>query len=210
MLEKPHKKLDRRVRRTRKLLREALMDLVVEQGYESITVQDIADRADIARTTFYMHYRDKEDLLTNMLDDLFEELIAEVPLDGVTLDTMRHNAETTGQSVDSGIDFWFVDQHRAFFKTMLGKNGSAFFVHFFRERAKEIIIQFLPQMVGDTQPNLPHDFVMSYVTGATMGVYNWWLEQHPELSYEEVDKMHTAMLFKGMLWALGAEDEDTP
>jgi AcrR family transcriptional regulator len=54
---------DRRVRRTRSALIDAFLGLVVEKGYEKITVQDILDRADIGRSTLYAHYRDKEALL---------------------------------------------------------------------------------------------------------------------------------------------------
>ena len=59
----PEKK-DRRTRRTRQLLRSALLSLLKEKRYEEISVQDIIERADVARSTFYMHYVDKDDLLT--------------------------------------------------------------------------------------------------------------------------------------------------
>jgi len=52
------KKSDRRIGRTRRLMHEALMALIVEKGYEAVTVQDILDRADVGRSTFYAHYRD--------------------------------------------------------------------------------------------------------------------------------------------------------
>ena len=54
---------DRRVQRTRALLLSALLDLIVEQGYEEITVQDIVDRANVGRSTFYAHFLDKRELL---------------------------------------------------------------------------------------------------------------------------------------------------
>src|SRR5260370_17924001 len=54
---------DRRVQRTKKLLHKALMSLILEKKYESITVQEILDRADVGRSTFYMHFRDKDELL---------------------------------------------------------------------------------------------------------------------------------------------------
>jgi AcrR family transcriptional regulator len=59
----PEKK-DRRTRRTRQLLRSALLSLLKEKRYDEISVQDIIERADVARSTFYMHYVDKDDLLT--------------------------------------------------------------------------------------------------------------------------------------------------
>ena len=73
---------DRRVRRTRAALRDAFLALVSEKGYEKITIQDILDRADVGRSTFYVHYRDKEALLIALFDamrDQLERELADIP-----------------------------------------------------------------------------------------------------------------------------------
>ena len=73
---------DRRVRRTRKLLHDAFISLAIEKGYEKTTIQDILDRADVGRSTFYVHYPDKEALLTASFDEMHEQLerqLADVP-----------------------------------------------------------------------------------------------------------------------------------
>ena len=62
------KKLDPRVIRTRSVLRDSLMILIREMGYDAITVQHITDRARLNRATFYLHYRDKQDLLTQITE----------------------------------------------------------------------------------------------------------------------------------------------
>src|SRR6476659_8968394 len=61
---------DRRVARAKRALKEALTDLILEKGYEAVTVQDIIDRADVGRSTFYDHLTHKEDLLMAILSDL--------------------------------------------------------------------------------------------------------------------------------------------
>ena len=66
----PQKIPDRRVQKTRKLLQEALIDLVAEKGYESVTIQEVLDRANVGRSTFYAHFPDKEHLLHSILDRL--------------------------------------------------------------------------------------------------------------------------------------------
>src|SRR3990172_850885 len=71
-------KTDRRVSRTRHALREALLSLMEEQDYNAITVEEITARADLGRTTFYLHYRDKEDLLLEELADLVHELTEQI------------------------------------------------------------------------------------------------------------------------------------
>jgi AcrR family transcriptional regulator len=65
------KKLDPRIRRTRKLLNRAFLDLMQEKGFQSITVQDITDRAEVNRATFYAHYEDKYDLLDSFTRENF-------------------------------------------------------------------------------------------------------------------------------------------
>jgi hypothetical protein len=67
---------DRRVRRTRE--RSALLSLIQEKGYDRIKVQDILDRADVGRSTFYAHYRDKDDLLQSGFEDVRAALAAEM------------------------------------------------------------------------------------------------------------------------------------
>ena len=56
--------MDRRVRRTRRQMRDALLALVMEHGYESVTIQQITDKADLSRATFYLHYKEKDERLT--------------------------------------------------------------------------------------------------------------------------------------------------
>src|SRR5580698_3766408 len=66
-------KLDRRAWRTRNALGDALIELMQEQPFKSVTVQDVLNRAKVGRSTFYMHYRDKDDLFLSDVEDFFEK-----------------------------------------------------------------------------------------------------------------------------------------
>jgi AcrR family transcriptional regulator len=66
---------DRRVKRTKKLLQDAMVELILENGYSKVSVQDIVDRADVGRTTFYAHFQDKEDLLMSGFELLHREIV---------------------------------------------------------------------------------------------------------------------------------------
>ena len=66
-------KTDRRVQRTRELLESALIELIGERGYDAITIQDIVDRANVGRTTFYMHYSGKEKLFMSCHEGILSE-----------------------------------------------------------------------------------------------------------------------------------------
>src|SRR3954451_9882475 len=67
---------DRRVRRTQRVLAQALIALTLEKGYANITIRDITERAGVGYATFFRHYRDKDELLYEMLDVVLEELTA--------------------------------------------------------------------------------------------------------------------------------------
>jgi AcrR family transcriptional regulator len=91
-----HSRPDRRVGKTRKALREALTDLILERGYESVTVQDLIDRADVGRSTFYAHFIDKDDLLMSIFAELqvpgpdTSRWTPDDPAFSWTLDLFRH------------------------------------------------------------------------------------------------------------------------
>src|SRR3954453_2919872 len=70
----PQNVLDQRVTRTRKNLRTALVTLILERGWDATSVMDVCGRAAVGRSTFYLHFADKEDLLVSGFDDLLEEL----------------------------------------------------------------------------------------------------------------------------------------
>src|ERR1041385_7377782 len=80
----PHlkKKIDVRVRRTRDALGDALVDLMLEKPFASITVQDVLDRAQVGRSTFYSHYSDKNDLLMSDADEFFESIAMALSVHG--------------------------------------------------------------------------------------------------------------------------------
>src|SRR5205823_9399093 len=70
---------DRRVRRTQQLLAKALIALTLEKGYETVTIRDMTERADIGYATFFRHYRDKDDLLQDVMDVVLAEFIELLP-----------------------------------------------------------------------------------------------------------------------------------
>src|SRR5208283_550628 len=102
---------DRRIQRTRQLLLSSLLELILEKGYETITVQDIIDRANVGRSTFYSHFQDKEHLLlsgSERLGDLLEEFRA------------RSGAGESNWDLSLAI-FRHAEQQRQAFKALLGR-----------------------------------------------------------------------------------------
>jgi AcrR family transcriptional regulator len=174
-------KTDRRVRRTRELLRSALHSLIEEKGYDSITVQDILDRADVGRSTFYAHYRDKEDLLRSGFEDIRSALAAE-----------RDAAATAGQShvqflQPTLVVFQHVGRYRHQWKSLVRKGGADLVIRILRESATDLVREhFRCHFPAEKGNQTQMDAAVQFVVGALMGLLSWWLDNDVTYSAEEI------------------------
>ena len=178
------KSRDKRVERTLNDLRTALLRLMVERGYEPLTVQDILDRAGVGRATFYQHFRGKDDLLRRSLEPLREHLweewkfaVAEAgeggaPL-GFVLPFLRH-----------------VDSHRALYRATVGRESWAI-VH---REIKRMLTEFVTESVnGVRTKRLAAEVAPQYVAGALLNAVVWWLESRSKATAEEMNEIFVQM-----------------
>lgn len=168
------RKVDPRIIRTRHLMRDALVSLIDERGYESITVHDITDRATINRATFYLHYRDKQDLLISSTDDILEELITNLE----TTDTAEVSFADLEEPPSSFVGmFEQIAKHADFYRVMLSKQHMPYFVM----RVQEVLAGFVQEglssvLAKDNELSVPREMVIRYTASAFLGVMIWWLE----------------------------------
>jgi AcrR family transcriptional regulator len=184
-------KVDRRVRRTRQLLREALLALIVEKGYEHVSVQDILDRADVGRSTFYAHYRDKEELLLSGFDESFAAFV-----------------ETTISASDNGrvrflepalVLFQHADGHRHIWKALVGKQSSEVVLRYLREHLAEVISQHLRQQINNpVADELVFAATVQYTVNALIGVLAWWTETDAPYTPEELHRLFVRLSSTGI------------
>ena len=113
---------DRRVRRTRAALNEAILSLLLEKPYEAITIQAIAERADLNRATFYLHYGSKEELLVAALESQFDALVAQGP--GASPEQPIWAVE---DDIRQTLDY--VAEHAALYKVLLSERGTAYLMN---------------------------------------------------------------------------------
>jgi AcrR family transcriptional regulator len=172
-------KEDLRVRRTRKRIQEALIELTVEKGYNRVTVQDIVERAVINRSTFYRHYLDKDDLLSKYMDEVT----------GVTFKDDDADEPHDQQGIPSGL-IKLLNHTRAFsefYRIMLGANGHPLVSDRLRRKIESrirllIIIKGVKQDVKS--PFL--DMQLKYISGAGIGAILWWVENGTPSTSEEL------------------------
>ncbi len=179
---------DRRSRRTQQLLGTALVELMLEKKYESITVQDIIDHADVGRSTFYAHYLDKEDLLATQFERIGQqvELTAEgkyvlLPI----LEVFRHAQE----------------QYRLFSALFRGRSADLIF-KVMHEHLDEYLEIELQQKLGEQLSPIPLPIVAHYTTGAFLTLLKWWLEKNMPIPPEEMDDYFRKLVIPGLEDAL--------
>src|SRR5215471_3308758 len=173
---------DRRVRRTQATLQRALIDLVQERDLSQITVADVADRADVSRSTFYDHYQDVHELAeaacTSMLDDMFGYVLA--------LDTARPHSSDFQEDPDPALTGFFAHfaEHAGLYRSLLGPAGSARVIEHVRRRTTAAAHYSgrlapagatpPPQTAGS--PGFPLDVPAAFVAGALLGVATDWIQ----------------------------------
>ncbi|WP_164667214.1 TetR/AcrR family transcriptional regulator [Virgibacillus doumboii] len=163
---------DRRVIRTQKLLKNALVELIDEVGFDKITVQDISNRATVNRATFYLHFHDKYDLLDQSMEEVINEL------------HNSFNAPDNNYRFDSGHPypifinlFEKVAEHANFCRVMLTKSNMSSFKSNLQSIFHEFISKGLQQFVPDDRKlTASREFVVVYVESAFLGTVTWWLE----------------------------------
>ena len=175
---------DRRVRRTRQLLRDALMELTLERGYDHVTIQDILDRADVGRSTFYAHYRDKDDLLVSEFEALHPAWGAEAGGAG--------GAETGADPRSGLLDplraaFRDAGANRRQFKAVLGRQGSEKIRQLLPEplskMVRELVLAGYPDWRGDEQQVAA---AVHFIVSAFLGTLTWWLDTDAPFTADEI------------------------
>ncbi len=186
---------DRRLKRSRRLLSSALTELLQEKRYIDITVQDIIDRADVGRTTFYTHYRDKEDLLVSSLEDVLVSFIHHM------------DQEDEGPGLLSTVEFFrHVKEHQNLYKAMFSGQGMALLFNQGQAMISQKIeehLKSLPRRQADQ--SIPVPFVSNYLAGAFLVMLKWWIDHKLAYSPEQIDAMYQQLVMPGTLKALGIE-----
>jgi AcrR family transcriptional regulator len=184
-------KVDRRVRRTRELLRGALIALILEKGYERVTVQDIIDRADVGRSTFYAHFRDKEDLLVFGLEELRGAFQPEQEDPG-------GGAKARADSPTLAV-FEHFARHREVWRAMVGKRGAEAFVRYLHRFLADLLRAQLAARAPKEETQVPLEAVVEFAVNALVGLgVRWWLENDLPYTAQEMDQLYRRLTEPGI------------
>ena len=182
---------DRRVRRTRVLLQNALTSLMIEKGYEAITVQDIIDRADVGRATFYAHFADKQSLLTSRLEDLRARLLHE---QRAALASVRNGAHAFSFSRAM---FEHATDSLPLWRALAGKESGAFVLSRIHDMLRDLVRNDLTAL-GYSQRGAERDALVEFLTGGFVALMTWWLSAGARLSVDEIDRRFSELALNGL------------
>jgi AcrR family transcriptional regulator len=188
---------DRRVQRTRTSLLMALLDLIVEKGYEEVTVQDIVDRANVGRSTFYTHFLDKRELLLTGVEELREFLAQQrAALDG--------SAAASARLLQYSLPlFQHIQRNFRICRVLLGSDSGAIGEPHMRRILTDLVRQDIAASVPPkVTPAVPLDVVVHYTVSALVGLLTWWTDQQLPCSPEEIDRQFRALTLPGIVAAL--------
>ncbi len=174
------KNIDRRVARTRATLHHALLSLIVERGYEALSVQDICDAAGIGRSTFYAHYTGKDDLKRSGLDHLKMALKGHGRAGGLgfTAALFAHGRDFAGH-----------------YRALKGSLGAAVSTAALRTVLFELVAEGLAH---DGGTRFERELRVRFVAGALMSVLTWWLDNGAVESPEAVDALFHRLIGDGV------------
>ncbi len=171
--------MDRRVARTRRSLQHAFLRLIVEKGYEAVSIQDICKAADVGRSTFYLHFKDKDDLKRSGLEHLRRALT-------------EHRQQSLDPNTRTPLDFsrpmfQHARDHVHIYRALVGSSGGGV--------ALETIRRILSEQMKDDPLVLAwpsgeeREFRVQFVLGAFMSVLVWWLDRGASMDVTEIDQL---------------------
>lgn len=185
-------KADRRSQRTHRLVSSAFAELLVEKPYEEILVQDILDRADIGRTTFYAHYFDKEDVLNSIVELELELLTSQISHAAAkqrvvpSLELFEHAYHSENQQ----------------FRALMRSRAGEFLWEALQAALCRAIESALSTLYAEKRsPPIPLPVVSQYLAGAFLTLLKWWVAADMPYPPEQMESIFQQLALPGV-WAM--------
>ena len=179
-------KIDRRIVKSQVAIKNAVIELMSEKSFDDITIQDIADRADVNRGTIYLHYTDKYDLLDKMIEE--------------HMDNLRELCQSASEmTFEEGNYVWYeyFERNYLFFSTMLASKGAPSF----RSRFLDLVVEETKAEVDTTEgknQGLSEDVILQFFGSAVVGAVEWWFKNGMPLPARVMAEQTGALLDRNL------------
>lgn len=185
----PGPKIDRRIRRTRDALGDALLKLMQEKPFETVTVQQVLDEAGVGRSTFYAHYRDKNDLFLSDVEDFLQGMSS----------VLLRRPEVSNRIAPVREFFAHVAGMRPLYEALIAAGkvrdflemGQEYFARAIEQRLAELPLS--RALVSTQRSAMAHAFA-----GALLSLLSWWIDRRAAASPEEMDNLYHQMVWSGL------------
>ena len=177
--------MDRRQQKTRAAVFEAFQALLAEKNYSKITVQEIIDRANVGRTTFYAHFETKDDLLKELCRELFGHIVT-----AAAGHTHTHGLYPDGNAAESVFChlLYHLQENDRNIIGLLSCESSEIFLRHFKDSLNGLVGSLLTEPAGKAGVDIPRDFLINHISGSFVEMVLWWIRGHRRQTPEELDR----------------------
>lgn len=193
---------DPRVRKTRRAMRQAFIRLILQKGYDAITIQDIADEAETARITFYRHYADKEELLMDCLNQLYDELA-------------ERTERITPEAIRSGktpvlVLYEHIAEQEQLYRLLFSSRGTPVVIERLRHHLATRAMEAIRSVIAPDSLQAPLEIIAYHAAGAQIGLAIWWLDQGKPYPADYMARTSMWLSLAGVARALSVPDFGVP
>ena len=189
-------KTDPRVRRTRRLLQDALVPLILEKDYASISIKEITDRADVAYITFFRHYSGIDELLMEVLDVGLADLLHHIG-------TLARESEDSAIQTEGKLIFEYIKQKSDLFRILLRSQSA---IRIRKSVIKNISTMFQNSCTPLRRPDspIPIKIAGNHIATSLLALIEWWLENKLSPSPEQMGQIYKALIIDATVSAASA------
>lgn len=174
--------MDRRQRKTRDAIFKAFSELLEKHRYENITVQDIIDKADVGRSTFYSHFETKDTLLKELCSDIFEHIFKG--------DICDYPGETHNLEEKLAHILWHLKDHRRDIIGLLACESADIFMG----QIESYLQKLFELHLSDFNKDVPDDLLLNHLTNSFCATIKWCVRKEMNISPEEIAKNYIKLI----------------
>lgn len=185
----PKKTEDRRIQRTRQGLQDALLALILEKGFDAVTVQDVIDHANVGRSTFYSHFQDKEDLLLSGFEHLRTEFERFFMEQAVTDESPWALSLSMFQHAES---------RRDIYKALAGKQGGNIALAHIQKYLYAYLLEHLKEQLPKRKKTISPEVLTHYIASSFISMLTWWLNNDSSYSAAQMNDYFRQLVQPGV------------
>lgn len=175
--------MDRRQQKTRQAIFTAFGTLLEKKNYNHITVQEIIDKANIGRSTFYAHFETKDELLRAMCSDIFNHVFSDK-----LKQEKNHDFSSDSHGIEKKIThiLYHLQESRKNLKGILTCESSGLFMQYFQQYLQTMFSEYIQPAIQSATDRVPQEYVLHHVVCSFTETVRWWIIEHPEFTPEEM------------------------